>query len=85
MCLLLLLLLHLIEEAVGWYLQFEYDDWLAAECGCPPIEEWRKQMYFITSKRRMNQPETYRDQWEDEHLILQAQEEFSRHFSKVHQ
>ncbi|CDP14465.1 unnamed protein product [Coffea canephora] len=22
--------------------QFEYDDWLAAQCGCLPTEEWRK-------------------------------------------
>ncbi|XP_027080574.2 flavin-containing monooxygenase FMO GS-OX-like 5 [Coffea arabica] len=49
--------------------QFEYDDWLAAQCGCLRTEEWRKQMYVETSMRKRSQPETYRDQWEDEHLV----------------
>ncbi|CDP09922.1 unnamed protein product [Coffea canephora] len=63
--------------------QFEYDDWLAAQCGCLPTEEWRKQMYVETSMRKRPQPETYRDQWEDEHLVRQAQADFSQYFSKV--
>ncbi|XP_043715357.1 flavin-containing monooxygenase FMO GS-OX-like 5 isoform X2 [Telopea speciosissima] len=56
--------------------QFEYDDWLATECGCPVSEEWRKQMYDATGRNRHAQPETYRDVWEDQHLILQANEDF---------
>ncbi|KAF8412409.1 hypothetical protein HHK36_000373 [Tetracentron sinense] len=56
--------------------QFEYNDWLAAQCGCPPSEEWRKKMYYATGKNRVARPETYRDEWEDQHLVLQAQEDF---------
>nr|GMD95976.1 flavin-containing monooxygenase FMO GS-OX-like 4 [Ipomoea batatas] len=63
--------------------QFEYDDWLAARCDFPPIEEWRKEMYFGTGLRKRGQPETYRDLWDDEHLISQANEDFMRYIPKV--
>ncbi|XP_042056696.1 flavin-containing monooxygenase FMO GS-OX-like 4 [Salvia splendens] len=56
--------------------QFEYDDWLAAKSGSPPIEEWRKQMYLVTGRRKRSVPETYRDQWEDEDLMASAYQEF---------
>ncbi|XP_058224162.1 flavin-containing monooxygenase FMO GS-OX-like 4 [Rhododendron vialii] len=56
--------------------QFEYNDWLATECGCPPSEEWRKQMYSETDKNRKVRPETYRDEWDDELLVAQAHEDF---------
>lgn len=65
--------------------QFEYDDWLAAKSGCAPTEEWRKQMYDDTSRRKGSQPETYRDQWEDDHLLLQAQDDFLKHLAEVPQ
>ncbi|OVA15147.1 Flavin monooxygenase FMO [Macleaya cordata] len=61
----------------------EYIDWLAAECGSLPWEEWRKQMELESFKRTLSQPETYRDEWEDEHLILQAQEEFRKYLPAV--
>ena len=58
-------------------LQFEYDDWVAEQCGCPGIEDWRKQMFNASSKKRFDRPETYRDdEWEDHDLILQANEDF---------
>ncbi|KAF6152992.1 hypothetical protein GIB67_021597 [Kingdonia uniflora] len=56
--------------------QFDYNDWLAGECEFPASEEWRKQMYTATGKNRIARPETYRDEWEDQHLVLQAQEDF---------
>ncbi|KAK9143192.1 hypothetical protein Syun_012592 [Stephania yunnanensis] len=56
--------------------QFEYADWLASQSGFPATEEWRKQMYFANGKNRDAQPETYRDEWYDEDLILQAQQQF---------
>ncbi|KAI5328541.1 hypothetical protein L3X38_027938 [Prunus dulcis] len=59
--------------------QFEYNDWLAALCGCPVSEEWRKKMYLEVSKNRHARPETYRDEWEDDHLILQAHEDFKKY------
>ncbi|XP_021810291.1 flavin-containing monooxygenase FMO GS-OX-like 4 [Prunus avium] len=59
--------------------QFGYDDWLAAECGCPAFEEWRKQMYFVAIENLFERPETYRDEWEDHHLVLQAHEDFRKY------
>ncbi|KAK9148068.1 hypothetical protein Scep_006825 [Stephania cephalantha] len=56
--------------------QFEYVDWLASQSGFPVTEEWRKQMYFANGKNRDARPETYRDEWNDEDLILQAQQQF---------
>ncbi|KAK0586999.1 hypothetical protein LWI29_015944 [Acer saccharum] len=62
--------------------QFEYDDWVAEQCGCPGIEESRKQMFYASSKKRFDRPETYRDnEWEDHDLILQANEEFIKYTS----
>lgn len=59
--------------------QFQYNDWLAAQCGCPVCEEWRKQMYDAVSKSGRARVETYRDEWEDDHLILQAEEDFIKY------
>ncbi|KAK3170395.1 hypothetical protein Dsin_000173 [Dipteronia sinensis] len=61
--------------------QFDYDDWLAEQSGSPGIEEWRKQMYNAVSKKKRDGPETYRDEWEDHDLILQAEEDFIKHIS----
>ncbi|KAI4315283.1 hypothetical protein L6164_028112 [Bauhinia variegata] len=57
--------------------QWDYNDWIADQCGFPVIEEWRKEMYKAASKNRTIRPESYRDEWEDHELILQAQEDFS--------
>ncbi|XP_062073400.1 flavin-containing monooxygenase FMO GS-OX-like 4 [Humulus lupulus] len=62
--------------------QFDYDDWLAAQCGCTLSEQWRKQMYSAVSKRKHAQPETYRDEWDDEDLIIQANQYFLKYFPK---
>ncbi|KAK9103174.1 hypothetical protein Sjap_020428 [Stephania japonica] len=56
--------------------QFEYADWLASQSGFPATEEWRKQMFIANGKNRAAQPETYRDEWCDDDLILQAQQQF---------
>jgi len=64
------------KRIFGVTLQFEYNAWLAAHCGCPADEEWRKQMYYSTAKNRLARPESYRDEWEDHHLVLQAHEDF---------
>ncbi|CAL9133004.1 unnamed protein product [Musa acuminata var. zebrina] len=74
-------------EAVGWpkrythnlsNIQFEYDNWLAEQCGCPSVEEWRKLMYVATKKNKRARPESYLDEWDDDHLILQAEEDFQK-------
>ncbi|XP_010259011.1 PREDICTED: flavin-containing monooxygenase FMO GS-OX-like 3 [Nelumbo nucifera] len=59
--------------------QFVYNDWLATQCGCSGIEEWKIQMYHANRKNRVDRPKTYRDVWDDEHLILQADEYFRQY------
>ncbi|CAN6460757.1 unnamed protein product [Victoria cruziana] len=56
--------------------QFDYDDWLATQCGYSKVESWRRKMYDATSKRKRAKPETYRDEWDDHDLVSQAQEHF---------
>lgn len=48
--------------------QFEYDNWLAIQCGCDPIEHWRIQIYVNSSRRKHAFPDTYRDEWTDQEL-----------------
>ncbi|CAA6656190.1 unnamed protein product [Spirodela intermedia] len=80
-------------EAAGWPkrythnlsdCQFQYDDWLAAQCGLPPVEEWRKQMYeAVWNNKRVN-PETYRDEWDDDHLVAMARVDFDGQLTLGH-
>ncbi|KAF9613983.1 hypothetical protein IFM89_014176 [Coptis chinensis] len=63
-----------------WDYQFKYYDWLAAQCRILPIEEWRNQMYAATGMNMNVRPETYRDEWEDQNLILQAHDEFLQYY-----
>ncbi|XP_021901815.1 flavin-containing monooxygenase FMO GS-OX-like 4 [Carica papaya] len=58
--------------------QFEYNNWLAAQCGCRGIEEWRKEMYRASSRNKRLLPEIYRDDWEDHHLVSQAYDDFHK-------
>lgn len=58
--------------------QFEYDHWLSSECEHPGVEEWRKQMYVANGKNKIAFPESYRDKWEDEHLLAQALQDFKK-------
>lgn len=59
-------------------MQFEYCDWLAAECEVPMTEEWRKNMFYASLNNLLAHPETYRDSWDDEDLILEAYSEIAR-------
>ena len=61
-------------------LQYEYLDWLATECGCAPIEEWRKQMASSLIKIGMPRLEAYRDNGDegDDALIFEAQKDFAK-------
>ncbi|XP_065857957.1 flavin-containing monooxygenase FMO GS-OX-like 4 isoform X2 [Euphorbia lathyris] len=61
--------------------QYEYDNWLAAQCGCEGFEEWRKQMYCVSSDGRHLRPSTYRDEWEDDSLTAEAYRDFSKYTS----
>ncbi|KAK7252669.1 hypothetical protein RIF29_36781 [Crotalaria pallida] len=59
--------------------QWDYNNWISDQCGFPAIEEWRIQMYEATSKNRVLRPESYRDEWEDDDLVLQAQKDFANY------
>ncbi|XP_062201165.1 flavin-containing monooxygenase FMO GS-OX-like 3 isoform X2 [Phragmites australis] len=59
--------------------QFEYGDWLAEQCGHPPIEEWRKLMYAANARNKVARPESYRDKWDDDHLVADAHEDFNKY------
>ncbi|XP_027359994.1 flavin-containing monooxygenase FMO GS-OX-like 4 isoform X1 [Abrus precatorius] len=60
-------------------LQWDYDNWIADLCGLAPVEEWRRQMYMAVSKNKVLRPESYRDEWEDDDLVLQAQHAFANY------
>ncbi|CAN1333364.1 Flavin-containing monooxygenase FMO GS-OX-like 3 [Linum perenne] len=62
--------------------QFEYNDWLAAQCGCPGFEEWRKGMYISSREGKRRGPETYRDEWIDHELVSDANRDFSQYSLK---
>ncbi|KAJ6308296.1 hypothetical protein OIU76_017970 [Salix suchowensis] len=62
--------------------QFEYDNWLASQCGCPGIEEWRVQMYDAAGKSKLLRPEIYRDELDDDDLVLEAYADFKKYTSK---
>ncbi|KAL6848226.1 hypothetical protein ACP4OV_022354 [Aristida adscensionis] len=75
-------------EAIGWpkrythclkYNQFEYDEWLAEQCGHAKVEEWRKEMFDAARRRKVDCPETYRDEWDDHHLLEQAYQDFEKY------
>ncbi|KAL2921028.1 Flavin-containing monooxygenase FMO GS-OX-like 3, partial [Bienertia sinuspersici] len=56
---------------------FEYEDWLAMQCGCPPIEEWRKRIFFARIGRAFKQTYTSsHDEWDVDSLVLEEKEDF---------
>ena len=61
--------------------QFEYDNWLADQCDYPRIEKWREEMFYIGFKRIYAQSATYRDNWDDDHLIVEAYDDFVKFMS----
>ncbi|CAA0309950.1 unnamed protein product [Arabidopsis thaliana] len=64
---------HLMAELDS---QFVYDNWLADQCDYPRIEKWREQMFYKVFKRIQSQSSTYKDDWDDDHLIAEAYEYF---------
>ncbi|GAB2274134.1 hypothetical protein Dimus_008906 [Dionaea muscipula] len=58
--------------------QLEYIDGLAAE-----LEEWRKQMYAATAMNKRDRPDTYRDEWDDDYLVLEARDDFAKYLGFV--
>ncbi|ANM58707.1 flavin containing monooxygenase FMO GS-OX-like protein [Arabidopsis thaliana] len=64
---------HLMAELDS---QFVYNNWLADQCDYPRIEKWREQMFYKVFKRIQSQASTYKDDWDDDHLIAEAYEDF---------
>lgn len=58
---------------------FEYEDWVAEQCGLGGMEGWRKGMFVATSKNLADRPDSYRDEWDDDHLLPQAHQDFAKH------
>ncbi|XP_011650414.2 flavin-containing monooxygenase FMO GS-OX-like 3 [Cucumis sativus] len=68
---------------LGDYMMPAYCNWVATTCGCPPYEEWRKEMNISVHLYRLPNLKTYRDDWHDDELIRQAYEEFSKYNTNV--
>ncbi|VVB15182.1 unnamed protein product [Arabis nemorensis] len=58
--------------------QCEYLNWIAEQCGFPHVEHWRDQEVVRGYKRLGSQPETFRDEWDDDDLMEEAYEDFAR-------
>ncbi|RDY04277.1 Flavin-containing monooxygenase FMO GS-OX-like 3, partial [Mucuna pruriens] len=52
---------HLHFKEIG------YCNWLAAEAGLTPVEDWREEMYVESIKQIFGMHDNYRDQWDDAH------------------
>lgn len=60
-------------------LQFEYEDWLAEQCGLDKMEEWRRVIYVAARARVSVRLESYRDEWDDDQLLAQAHNDLSKY------
>ena len=58
--------------------QVDYLDWIAEQVGAPPVEHWRAEEVHGGYRRLATQSDTFRDKWDDDHLILEAYEDFLR-------
>uniref|UniRef100_A0ACD5TT74 Uncharacterized protein n=1 Tax=Avena sativa TaxID=4498 RepID=A0ACD5TT74_AVESA len=63
----------------GLELTFEYEDWLVEKCEMENIEEWRKVINLAVRAKVSDHPESYRDQWDDDHLVTQAHHDFTKY------
>uniref|UniRef100_A0ACD5WQJ9 Uncharacterized protein n=1 Tax=Avena sativa TaxID=4498 RepID=A0ACD5WQJ9_AVESA len=63
----------------GLELTFEYEDWLVEKCGMENIEEWRKVIHVAARSKVSDHPESYRDEWDDDHLVKQAYHDFTKY------
>uniref|UniRef100_A0A453J9C4 Flavin-containing monooxygenase n=5 Tax=Aegilops tauschii TaxID=37682 RepID=A0A453J9C4_AEGTS len=58
---------------------FEYEDWLAEQCGLDKMEEWRRVIYVAARARVSVRLESYRDEWDDDQLLAQAHNDLSKY------
>ncbi|MED6199286.1 hypothetical protein PIB30_074539 [Stylosanthes scabra] len=66
---------------VGLPWKWDYDNWIADQCGIPGVEEWRMEMYKFASKNKRLRPESYRDEWNYNELVLEAQRDFNKYLN----
>eukprot|EP00897_Mesotaenium_endlicherianum_P004155 jgi/Mesen1/3768/ME000205S03029 len=52
--------------------QYPYIDWLAQECGWPPMPQWCSKMYVAARENKRAYPEDYRDRWQEHALMEEA-------------
>lgn len=45
--------------------QADYKQWLVAQIGLPPLEDWRDNMLMECFKKFIEMNEMYRDEWDD--------------------
>lgn len=60
-------------------MQFEYEDWLAEQCGLEKMEEWRRVIYVAARARVSGRPESYRDESDDDQLLAKAHRDLSKY------
>ncbi|KAM3316778.1 hypothetical protein ACQJBY_034746 [Aegilops geniculata] len=58
---------------------FEYEDWLAEQCGLEKMEEWRRVIYAAGRARVSVRPESYREEWDDDQVLAQAHHDLSKY------
>lgn len=58
--------------------QVEYLNWIAEQIGALPLEQWRAEEVEGGYRRLATQSDTFRDKWDDDHLIVEAYEDFLR-------
>ncbi|XP_058744161.1 flavin-containing monooxygenase FMO GS-OX-like 3 isoform X3 [Vicia villosa] len=60
--------------------QADYKQWLVAEIGLPPLEDWRDNMWMECFKNFSEMKEMYRDEWDDNYWdsIIQNESAFEK-------
>ncbi|KAL1199053.1 Flavin-containing monooxygenase FMO GS-OX5 [Cardamine amara subsp. amara] len=58
--------------------QVEYLNWIAEQIDAPLLEQWRAEEVEGGYRRLATQSDTFRDKWDDDHLIVEAYEDFLR-------
>nr|QWJ73362.1 aliphatic glucosinolate S-oxygenase 5 [Isatis tinctoria] len=58
--------------------QVDYLNWIAEQICAQPVEQWRGEEIERGYVRLATQSDTFRDKWDDDHLIVEAYEDFLR-------
>ncbi|XP_047076468.1 flavin-containing monooxygenase FMO GS-OX-like 4 [Lolium rigidum] len=67
-------------------LEFEYENWLAEQCRRECIEDWRREMFAVAMEDNVDHHGNHRDMWDRghrDHLLVQANREFTQYFPAV--